>query len=69
MNIGFWKTKTNNFCVSHHSGLTQEQIDEFQNLKVGSKLKLWISDKDTKYHPHFTLQVFKEDFSNASNQK
>lgn len=43
--VGLWQTGRKGFCVSHKKGLDQEQVDMLRSLKVGDRIKMWISDE------------------------
>lgn len=58
MRISFWESEKGNL-VSHHAGITDEQVKEFQELKIGDKFILYKNERDNRNSPHYTMRIFK----------
>lgn len=55
MKIGMWKTEKGSY-LSHSKGLTEEQVQYLQNLKIGDRLVLWVNDvREGEKGPNLTL--------------
>lgn len=55
--INFWTKDTGN-SLSHSKGLTQEQVNALQQLKVGDRLILWKNDVKEEHDSNLTLKLF-----------
>ncbi len=56
LRVNFWVNKSGNLN-SHHTGLSQEQVDSLKSLKVGDRLVVWQENKRRKEtDPHYVLK-------------
>lgn len=54
--VGLWQTGRKGFSVSHKEGLTKEQVEMLHSLKVGDRLKLWVSkESEIANRPNFRV--------------
>lgn len=56
--ITFWKKGSGNY-MAHGAGLTQEQVDQLQQLKAGDRFILWANKKTNDATPDLSLKIFK----------
>lgn len=62
--IGLWKTKKENFIVSHKDGLDKDQIEFLHNLKEGDRLRMYFNpeqDKRNKNGPDYAIMKMEAD--------
>ena len=56
VNVSLWQDAKSMIMSSHSSGLTKEQVELFNSLKVGDRLIIFPNNKRTQdNHPHFNL--------------
>jgi len=58
MRIPFWK-KSSGHLLMAKIGITKDQLKELQELKLGSRLILWLNENAKANNPDYNLRIYK----------